>query len=118
MAPASVPAIEPSGSLPAPSPPATSASTAVRGHFTPQSQRWPKALTSGYAARVKLEGDQEGIDVLHAMHEKDKTYLKFLVGEAKSNTDLKTTFKADDGRRFVLRVDLKSGNLVVEADPS
>jgi hypothetical protein len=64
---------------------------------------------------VKLEGDEEGIAVLKAMHAKDKTYLKFLVGEAKTNTDLKTTFKAEDGRTFVLRVDVQSGNLVVEA---
>ena len=65
-------------------------------------------------ARVKLEGDEEGIAVLKAMHAKDKTYLKFLVGEAKTNTDLKTTFKSEDGRLFVLRVDVKTGNLVVE----
>lgn len=63
---------------------------------------------------MKLEGDEEGIAVLKAMHAEDKTYLKFLVGEAKTNTDLKTTFKAEDGRVFVLRVDVKTGNLVVE----
>ena len=63
---------------------------------------------------MKLEGDEEGIAVLKAMHQKDKTYLKFLVGEAKTNTDLKTTFKAEDGRVFVLRVDVQTGNLVVE----
>lgn len=63
---------------------------------------------------MNLEGDEEGIAVLKGLHAKDKSYLKFLVGEAKTNTDLKTTFKADDGRAFVLRVDVKSGNLVVE----
>lgn len=63
---------------------------------------------------MKLEGDEEGIAVLKAMHAEDKTYLKFLVGEAKTNTDLKTTFKATDGRVFVLRVDVQSGNLIVE----
>ncbi|HJL16949.1 MAG TPA: hypothetical protein RMH99_14890 [Sandaracinaceae bacterium LLY-WYZ-13_1] len=63
---------------------------------------------------MKLEGDEEGIAVLKAMHAEDKTYLKFLVGEAKTNTDLKTTFKSEDGRTFVLRVDVPTGNLVVE----
>jgi len=63
---------------------------------------------------VNLEGDEEGIAVLKGLHAKDKSYLKFLVGEAKSNTDMKTTFKAEDGRAFVLRLDPKSGNLVVE----
>lgn len=63
---------------------------------------------------MKLEGDEDGIAILKAMHEKDKDYLKMLVGEARTNTDLKATFKSDDGRRFVLRVDPQSGNLVVE----
>ncbi|GAB5547305.1 MAG: hypothetical protein RLO52_33540 [Sandaracinaceae bacterium] len=63
---------------------------------------------------MKLEGDEEGIAVLKAMHAKDKTYLKFLVGEAKTNTDLRAPFKGEDGRAFLLRVDPKTGNLVVE----
>ena len=63
---------------------------------------------------MRLEGDPDGIAALEALHAKDKSYLKFLVGEAKTNTDLKTTFKAEDGRTFVLRLDPKSGNLVVE----
>ncbi|MAQ13944.1 MAG: hypothetical protein CMN30_04010 [Sandaracinus sp.] len=66
---------------------------------------------------MKLEGDADGIEVLQALHAEDKTYLKFLVGEAKTNTDLKTTFKAPDGRAFVLRLDPKSGNLVVDPAP-
>lgn len=63
---------------------------------------------------MKLEGDEEGIAALKAMHAKDKGYLKFLVGEAKTNTDLKTTFKSEDGRPFVLRVDVMTGNLIVD----
>lgn len=63
---------------------------------------------------MKLEGDDEGIAVLKALHAKDKDYLKFLVGEARTNTDLKAPFKAEDGTGYVLRVDLKSGNLIVE----
>lgn len=62
---------------------------------------------------MKLEGDDEGIAVLKAMHARDKDYLKMLVGEARTNTDLRATFKSDDGRRFVLSVDPKSGNLLV-----
>lgn len=66
-----------------------------------------------YVPRVKLEGDQDGIAALKAMHAKNKDYLKMLVGEARTNTDLQATFKSDDGRRFVLRVDAQSGNLRV-----
>ena len=62
---------------------------------------------------MKLTGDEAGIAALKAMHQQDKTYLKFLVGEAKTNTDLKTTFKTPDGRAFVLAVDVASGDLVV-----
>lgn len=63
---------------------------------------------------MKLDGDQDGIAVLKAMHAKDPTYLKFLVGEARTNTDHRAPFKAEDGTAFVLRVDPKSGDLVVE----
>jgi hypothetical protein len=64
---------------------------------------------------VKLEGDADGIAALKAMHAKDKDYVKMLVGEARTNTDLKAPFKAEDGRRFVLRLDPMTGNLRVES---
>lgn len=63
---------------------------------------------------MKLEGDEAGVAALKALHAKDKSSVKFLVQEAKSNTDLKTTFRAEDGTVWVLRVDVQSGNLVVE----
>ncbi len=65
---------------------------------------------------MKLVGDPEGIAQLKILHDEDKTYLKFLVGEAKSNTDLTARFKAKDGRKFKLRVDLVSGDLDVQPD--
>lgn len=71
-----------------------------------------------YPARVKLTGDPEGIAVLKALHAADKDYLKMLVGEARTNTDLKAIFKSAEGARYVLRVDVKSGDLVVERDAS
>ena len=65
---------------------------------------------------MKLDGDEEGIAILKAMHEKDPDYLKMLVGEARTNTDLKAPFKGEDGTKFMLRLDPKSGNLVVERE--
>ena len=62
---------------------------------------------------MKLTGDPEGIAVLKALHQQDKEYLKFLVGEAKSNTDLKATFKSKEGKKYVLRLDLATGDLEV-----
>ncbi len=63
---------------------------------------------------MKLEGDEEGIAALKALHAKDSGALKFLITDAKTTTDLKTTFKGEDGRAFVLRVDPRTGNLVIE----
>jgi hypothetical protein len=76
--------------------------------------RFRRATATGTVGAVKLEGDEAGIAVLKAMHDKDKDYLKFLVGEARTNTDLKAPFKSEDGTAYVLRVDPKSGNLIVE----
>ncbi len=63
---------------------------------------------------MKLTGDAEGIAALKAIHAEDKEYMKFLVGEAKSATDLKAPFKTKDGRKFVLRLDLATGDLDVQ----
>lgn len=62
---------------------------------------------------MKLVGNEEGIAVLKSLHQENKEFLKFLVGEAKSNFDLKTTFKSKDGKEYVLRLDPKTGDLEV-----
>jgi hypothetical protein len=64
---------------------------------------------------VHISGVEQGVAALKALAEKDREYLKFLIREAKSNTDLKTTFKSSQGEIFVLRLDVKSGDLVIEA---
>jgi hypothetical protein len=66
---------------------------------------------------MKLVGDTEGIAALKVLHQADKEYLKFLVGEAKSNADLKTSFKSKDGKKYVLRLDLATGDLEVQPAP-
>jgi hypothetical protein len=64
---------------------------------------------------VKLTGDEEGVAALKAMHAKDGgAYVKFLVQEARTNTDLKAEFRAEDGTLYVLKLDLKSGDLVID----
>ncbi len=63
---------------------------------------------------MKLTGDPDGIAALKALHAEDKEYMKFLVGEAKSASDLKAPFKAKDGRKFVLKLDLATGDLEVQ----
>jgi hypothetical protein len=64
---------------------------------------------------MHITGVEQGVSALKALAEKDREYLKFLIREARSNTDLRTTFKAPDGASFVLRLDVKSGDLVIEA---
>ncbi len=62
---------------------------------------------------MKLTGDAEGIEMLRALHADNKEYLKFLVGEAKSNSDLCARFKDKDGKAWTLRLDMATGDLEV-----
>lgn len=63
---------------------------------------------------MKLNGDPEGIEELKKMQQERKDYLKYLITEAKTNTDLSTTFKSADGTaNYKLSYDRKSGELTV-----
>ena len=62
---------------------------------------------------MRLTGDEQGIAALKALSQKDGEYLKFLIREARSNTDLCTRFKSPEGVAFVLKVDAKTGDLAV-----
>ncbi len=64
---------------------------------------------------MHISGLEQGVTALKALAEKDREYLKFLIKEARSNTDLRTTFKSPDGASYVLKIDPKSGDLVIEA---
>ena len=64
---------------------------------------------------MHLTGYEPGVAALKALAEKDREYLKFLIKEARSNTDLKTTFRGPDGAAFVLKVDPKNGDLLIES---
>jgi hypothetical protein len=63
---------------------------------------------------VELTGDQEGISALKALHAQDKSYLKFLIGEARSNTDSIAFFTAADGKKWQLFFDPRNGNIEVK----
>ena len=62
---------------------------------------------------MEFLGDANGIAALKALWAKDKGYLKFLLGEARSNTDYTARFTADDGRKWVIKFDPRSGNLEI-----
>ena len=63
---------------------------------------------------MRINGVDDGVAALKALAGKDREYLKFLINEARSNTDLRTTFRSAQGKAFQLRVDIQSGDLVVE----
>ncbi len=64
---------------------------------------------------MKLVGDQEGIEELKRMQEERKEYLKYIITEAKTNTDLSTTFtSSDQGTKYKLTYNRLSQELTVE----
>jgi len=63
---------------------------------------------------MKLRGDDEGIAALKALREANPSALKFLIEEARTNTDLTAQHRAEDGTLYLLRLDPHSGDLVVE----
>jgi hypothetical protein len=63
---------------------------------------------------MPLTGDPEGIDVLKAIKADRPEFLKFLLGEAKTNTTHSADFKAEDGTAYVLKFVPTTGDLVVE----
>lgn len=62
---------------------------------------------------MELTGDAEGLAALKALHQQDKSYLKFLIGEARSNTDFTAPFTAPDGKKWKLVFDPRTGALTV-----
>lgn len=66
---------------------------------------------------VELTGDPDGIAALKAIHTKNRDYLKFLLGEIRSNTDLRAAFKGEDGSQWQITLDPKSNNLAIEKKP-
>jgi hypothetical protein len=63
---------------------------------------------------VKINGDPAGIEELKKMGTERKDYLKYIITEAKTNTDLSTTFKGSDGTtKYKLSWDRMTGELTV-----
>lgn len=65
---------------------------------------------------MEFAGDPEGIAALKALYGRDKPYVKFLLGEARSNTDYTARFTAEDGRKWAVVFDPRSGNVTLKPD--
>lgn len=63
---------------------------------------------------MEFVGDPEGIAALKALHARDKAYLKFLIGEARSNADFTARF-SDAGKKWFIKFDPRTGKLEVSA---
>lgn len=66
---------------------------------------------------MKLTGDPVGIEALKALVAEHRDYMKFLIGEAQSNTNHAATFKAADGAHWELVLHPESGDLEVRKPP-
>jgi len=64
---------------------------------------------------MKLMGDPDGIEELKKMQQERKDYLKYIITEAKTNTDMSTTFTGSDGQtKFKLIYERLAQELRVE----
>lgn len=62
---------------------------------------------------MQLTGDSEGIGELKRLHGENRGYLKFLLDEAKSNTDLTAEFTGKNGVHYKVVLDPRTGDVNV-----
>jgi hypothetical protein len=62
----------------------------------------------------KLSGDEKGIEALKELAKGNPDYIRFLIGEAKSNVDHAAPFTAKDGSKYLLKLELQTGKLEVK----
>jgi len=76
--------------------------------------RLPMLGAIGYLRGVKLSGDPQAIETLKALHKKNPGYMKALIEDARSTTDLTTYFKDEAGIRYRLTFNPTDQELTVE----
>ena len=62
---------------------------------------------------MRLVGDPDGIAALKELSQNNRDYLKFLIGEAQSNTNHAAAFSGPDGSKWQLVVKPEAGELEV-----
>jgi len=67
---------------------------------------------------VKLTGDEEGVAELKKLHAADAGSVKFLIEEARTNTDLRAEFRGDSGTLYTICLDPRTGDLVITKSAS
>jgi hypothetical protein len=66
---------------------------------------------------VEFTGDPEGIAAFKALYARDKPYVKFLLGEARSNTDFTARFTDEAGRKWAVVFEPRTGNVLLKPEP-
>jgi len=66
---------------------------------------------------MKLSGDPEGINALKSLKERDPQYLKFLLKEATTNTDLKSYYKTPEGTKYEIKFNPKDFEFIIKKLP-
>lgn len=66
---------------------------------------------------MDFAGDPDGIAALKALFARDKPYVKFLLNEAKSNTDFTARFTGEDGKKWAVVFDPRTSGLTLKAEP-
>ncbi len=67
----------------------------------------------GYRRGVKLSGDPQAIETLKALHKKNPGYMKALLEDARSTTDLTTYFRDEGGTKYRLTFNPTNQELTV-----
>ena len=67
---------------------------------------------------MKLSGNPEAIETLKALHKKTPGFMKALIDDARSTTDLTTYFRDEAGNRYRITFDPATSELNVEPAPS
>lgn len=66
----------------------------------------------------KVIGDPRGIEELKALTQESRDFFKFLLAEARSNSDHTAPFTGRDGVKYLLRANLATGQLEVLPAPA
>ena len=70
-----------------------------------------------YSPAVDFAGDPDGIAALKALFARDKPYVKFLLNEAKSNTDFTARFSDEAGKKWAVVFDPRTSGLTLKPEP-
>ncbi len=67
----------------------------------------------GIVEGMQIQGDETGIAQLKELAKENKEYLKYLINEARSNTDHLTSYRGGNGVKYAVKIDVKTQTITV-----